>query len=291
MTELQKLAARGLWAITENGCWEWTGTINLDGYGVHRWNGRQVKAHRLVYEMFCDEDISGVIVHHKCKNIRCVNPKHLEAMPADRHGRITNSKTSPSTVRRKRQAGFKFSERANLEPCGMCQCGCGTKAPLAPQTDRRLGWIAGRPLRYVRGHNNIGRGPLYTIDEITGCWIWARFKDHLGYGKVAYRRNGKQTSTQAHRWMYECHNGTVPASLDIHHLCHNPSCVNPDHLEAVSTAVNVQCGLVAHLTTDQVREARERAETGSSMRQLALFYGVSSKTISNAVKRITWRNV
>jgi hypothetical protein len=36
---------------------------------------------------------------------------------------------------------------------GYCQCGCGQRAPLAPQTMRSRGWVAGQPLRFVHGHN------------------------------------------------------------------------------------------------------------------------------------------
>jgi hypothetical protein len=35
---------------------------------------------------------------------------------------------------------------------GLCQCGCGRQTPVAPQTDRRKGWIKGQPLRFLKGH-------------------------------------------------------------------------------------------------------------------------------------------
>lgn len=36
--------------------------------------------------------------------------------------------------------------------CGICQCGCGQRAPIAKTTDRTKGWIKGQPLRFIRGH-------------------------------------------------------------------------------------------------------------------------------------------
>ena len=33
-----------------------------------------------------------------------------------------------------------------------CQCGCGQKTNLAPQTATRRGWVRGQPLSYIRGH-------------------------------------------------------------------------------------------------------------------------------------------
>ena len=39
-----------------------------------------------------------------------------------------------------------------LNPSGLCQCGCGCRAPLAQQDCPRRGYVKGEPLRYVAGH-------------------------------------------------------------------------------------------------------------------------------------------
>lgn len=70
----------------------------------------------------------------------------------------------------------------------------------------------------------------------TGCVEWtkgARSKDGYGQFKLEGRR------VQAHRLSYLMHKGEIPAGLEIDHLCHNPACVCPDHLEAVTKAVNL----------------------------------------------------
>lgn len=38
-------------------------------------------------------------------------------------------------------------------PYGYCQCGCGQKTTIAPRDDVRYGWIRGKPLQYIQGHN------------------------------------------------------------------------------------------------------------------------------------------
>ena len=65
----------------------------------------------------------------------------------------------------------------------------------------------------------------YEIDPITGCHNWIGSKV-WGYGKFW---DNKQY--RAHRWIYEYLNGPIPEGLVVRHMCHNRSCVNPEHLE------------------------------------------------------------
>ena len=59
-----------------NSCWIWTGWKDRDGYGVMRYNGKQLKAHRFIL-MLNDIDINKKVVCHKCDTPACVNPEHL----------------------------------------------------------------------------------------------------------------------------------------------------------------------------------------------------------------------
>lgn len=45
----------------------------------------------------------------------------------------------------------------------LCDCGCGTPAPVSTRTDTRAGWVKGHPKRYVRGHQDKSgsRNPRY----------------------------------------------------------------------------------------------------------------------------------
>lgn len=73
------------------------------------------------------------------------------------------------------------------------------------------------------------------LKDNKGCWNYTRAKDFLGYGKIGYL--GKVIS--AHRVSYMVWKGKIPDGLTIDHLCKNPSCINPDHLEAVTLRENV----------------------------------------------------
>ena len=60
-------------------CWEWTASRNNKGYGVLGTSGTKiVLAHRFSYEHYIGPIPKGLELDHLCRNIRCVNPHHLE---------------------------------------------------------------------------------------------------------------------------------------------------------------------------------------------------------------------
>lgn len=62
----------------ETGCWNWTGYINRDGYGVGSLKRKSGAAHRLVFAFHKGPIPEGLTLDHLCRNRRCVNPDHLE---------------------------------------------------------------------------------------------------------------------------------------------------------------------------------------------------------------------
>jgi hypothetical protein len=59
------------------GCWEFQGHRNKDGYGTLRFEGRMEKAHRVAWVLASGPIPAGMQICHRCDNPCCCNPKHL----------------------------------------------------------------------------------------------------------------------------------------------------------------------------------------------------------------------
>ncbi len=91
--------------------------------------------------------------------------------------------------------------------------------------------------------------PSRIADKIrvtSACWEWEAAKDRHGYGKVHWE--GRVAA--AHRVVYEALIGSIPEGEQLDHLCRNPACVNPGHLEPVTSRENTRRGRNGILTTD-----------------------------------------
>lgn len=77
-----------------------------------------------------------------------------------------------------------------------------------------------------------------------GCWIWTGATYPGGYGSVwvGSRRDGTGKGHRVHRLAYTALVGPIPHGLELDHLCRNPSCANPAHLEPVTHKENLRRG-------------------------------------------------
>lgn len=71
------------------------------------------------------------------------------------------------------------------------------------------------------------------------CWTWTGATNNAGYGVF---NPGSGGTKLAHRWIYEYLVAEIPDGLTLDHLCRNPPCVNPEHLEPVPVGVNARRG-------------------------------------------------
>ncbi len=80
VAERRTAFARRYQVNATTGCWEWKRGLNHGGYGSYTIDGKTRNAHRVSYEMFRGEIPPGLDLDHLCRNRRCVNPDHLEAV-------------------------------------------------------------------------------------------------------------------------------------------------------------------------------------------------------------------
>jgi len=73
--------------IDKGWCWNWTGYINEQGYGVARKSGIGYLAHRVAYTIFKEPIPEGYTLDHLCRNKPCCNPDHLEVVTASENRR------------------------------------------------------------------------------------------------------------------------------------------------------------------------------------------------------------
>lgn len=95
--------------------------------------------------------------------------------------------------------------------------------------------LRGQELRPI---TDVNKTPLDRFNEkITKtayCWTWNGKKTKDGYGTFSV--NGKRV--YVHVWSYDHYVGDRPRGHEVDHRCHNTSCVNPEHLRAVTRKQN-----------------------------------------------------
>lgn len=91
-------------------------------------------------------------------------------------------------------------------------------------------------------------GPDYEVRDCayeTPCWVWLKSRMSAGYGQYT-KRDGLRGG--AHRAYYQLHVGPIPPDREVHHLCENKLCVNPEHLTLVTRAEHARMGKSATKT-------------------------------------------
>lgn len=118
-------------------CWNWTGGINGKGYGIFR----SKSAHRFTYSWFVESIAAGLEVDHLCRNIRCVNPAHLEAVtPAENRRRAVIARTHCRSGHAFAQFGRLYIRRNGKRNRWCREC--------HRLQQRRFYWRVGRVSRY-----------------------------------------------------------------------------------------------------------------------------------------------
>lgn len=140
--------------------------------------------------------------------------------------------------------------------------------------------------------DSILKGRRWTVDPETGCWLWNGYINPQGYGVYCHRGRLQK----AHRAAWQEHTGlTLSKDVPLHHKCHTKRCMNPDHLEPITSekhGIHHRRELAAQLTEEQVLEVRRLAAIpGTVLLDLAEQFGVDRSIIDDIVMGWSWKEI
>lgn len=121
------------------------------------------------------------------------------------------------------------------------------------------------------------------------CWQWGGTTSSTGYGSIECAQDGRRVVKLAHRVSYELAKGPIPPGLDVMHLCHNPRCTNPAHLEAGTRRQNMQTSQAAgrlqrKIPLGDMPRIRARRLAGETLQAIANGYGCSKQAVRHMLR-------
>lgn len=112
------------------------------------------------------------------------------------------------------------------------------------------------------------------VNPDTGCIEWQKGRVRGAYGKIWHEKRHHLV----HRLAYKTLVCDVPDELALDHLCRNPICFNPDHLEPVTQRENILRGVGASAHNAAKVKCRAGHDlTGPDVRIEATPYGTTRR--------------
>jgi len=238
-------------------CWLWTSVL-ARSYGILRvgsvLDGTRMlrQAHVLAYEHWVGLVPEGLVLDHLCKTKRCCNPVHLEPVTqAENIRRASVGKTSYQTLKTHCPQGHSYAEygvtQKNSDGGTSRVCKLCNAAKTKLWRDRKSGKIEEVAMAELRvGEMDEAAKARFDTKYVvadephrvlgTRCWLWTAARSDHGYS--VFSLDGKTRQGHVVRWEHD--HGPVPDGLELDHKCRMVSCVNPEHMEAVTHEENIR---------------------------------------------------
>lgn len=114
-------------------CWQWIGCVNSRGYGCVSVDGKVQLTHRVSYEIHTGPIPDGLQIDHLCRNKKCCNPSHLEAVTQKVNCERTDQATKERCVHGHPLAGTNLRVKPvagglTKRQCRVCEIDRGARA-------------------------------------------------------------------------------------------------------------------------------------------------------------------
>jgi hypothetical protein len=293
------------------------GYVDKEGYGYTSFNGFDRLVHRTAYEIHFGKIPDVLQVLHGCKNRNCFAPEHLSIGTANDNAK--DKKRDGTDPSGERNPMSKISEETALQIIAskvsedhpdyksLTQRSelFNVSKSLISSIDNGNTWTHLTGLVNDRKSNQVkveltedymenSYQRLLSKYEIENeCFIYTGSVNPNGYGQFYFNGN----NIGAHVAMYELYNKTkVLKDIQVRHLCHNTTCINPEHLSIGSSRDNKLDSLhddklPVKLKVAQVLEIRERYENGESIDVIEKDFNVCIQHLVCIIKRKVWTEI
>ena len=268
--------------------------VRKNGYGDAVFNGKTEPIHIISYKVKMrimtipkfNVNNEQLCVRHLCDNKHCYEPSHLELGTLSQNSYddriksntlLEGSKNPNSTITEDIAKEIKLSNYPKNHELYKSKKQrakeLNVSLRIVKSIDLNESWshipdkdgvINRKKTRKRNNKNKIWTSEIFTLakqkielnhtkDEKTGCWNWNLSKNKKGYGMISIN------NTTSHAHIVSCevkHGYKRPKNLVTRHLCDNPSCVNPDHLEFGTSSENsidsVKSGKCKRYTSNEI---------------------------------------
>lgn len=132
----------------------------------------------------------------------------------------------------------------NSKSLGLCNAhhmrqylGLKADGPIGKRRNAGLTSDVEAPVRrYAESRSDEEYLAEYSERQPDGCILWTGTPDRHLYGRWLHGQWEPGHEPLAHRKAYTMAGNTIPEGWHVHHVCGVKTCVNPDHLEAMSAS-------------------------------------------------------